>query len=70
MTMTETQRAAKLAARFNASKARTEQSERAEADERRLVVRELLTFMKAHEIAELLNISVTRVYQIVGGVRK
>lgn len=69
MPMTETQRAAELAARFNASKQRDASAyERlsTSADERRAIVAELLTFMKPPRVAELLGISVTRVYQITG----
>lgn len=65
MTMTETQRAAELAARFNASKTGVEEINRTEADARRAIVTELLTFMKPIHVAVLLDISLTRVYQIV-----
>ena len=66
MTTTETQRADELAARFTASK----EAIAAGVAERRAIVAELLTLMPAPKVAELLGISLARVGQIVGGVRK
>lgn len=65
-----TARAAELAYRFAVSKQTDEQLVITGATERRAIVEELLTLMAAPEVAELLGLSLSRVGQIVGGVRK
>lgn len=66
MTTTDTTRATELATRFAASK----QAVTDGVLERRAIVNELLTFMTATEVADLLRITVARVGQIAAAGRR
>lgn len=72
MTMTETPRVAELAARFNALKLAEDQALRSGAAERRAIVAELIDQFQfdPDDVAKLLSISRTRVYEIRRGGRR
>lgn len=68
--MDQTTRAAELAAQFAETKLDDKQQLHTSAERRRQIVEEMLTFMPAPEVARTLGVTLARVGQIVGGVRK